>query len=463
MLSVDNAKTIWSDAKEVIKKRIGEKNLRGWFSCVNAKSVKNQTIVLEVPNEFFQDWLINNYLELIQESLEDVTDKPIKVDIVINPQLEQAPAKEDSKNTLLAQLQDNLKNQNADRAASAPANRTAVALNPKYTFEAFVIGPSNRFAHAASLAVAESPAKAYNPLFIYGGVGLGKTHLMQAIGHFVTSKNPDAKLRYISSERFVNELIEAIQRRSTPKFRQKYRTVDVLLIDDIQFIANKEATQEEFFHTFNTLYDAHKQIVVSSDRPPKEIPALEQRLVSRFEWGLVTDIQPPDLETRIAILRKKLESENTTVPDDIVNFIASNIKSNIRELEGALKRVIAYAHLERKSITLELAKDVLKDMVKEAHKNINIDFIQKVVAEHFNIKLHELKTRRRSKNIVFPRQIAMYLAREMTKFSLPELGDYFGGKDHTTILHACNKIREEMSLKEEIKKEVEVIVQKIKA
>ena len=314
-------------------------------------------------------------------------------------------------------------------------------LNPKYTFENFVVGPSNRFTHAACLSIADSPAKAYNPLFIYGRVGLGKTHLMQAICHRMRQKNAHTRFYFTPSEKFTNELINAIQHRSTQAFRDKFRNVDVLLIDDIHFIANKEATQEEFFHTFNALYDNHKQIILSSDRPPKEIQKLEERLVSRFGWGLVADIQPPDLETRIAILRKKIENETISIPDDVLFLIAETIKTNIRELEGALVRVIAYSLLEEKKITLEMAKTVLKDLLKEASRQVSMEDIQKAVAEYYKINVGDIKTKKRVQSVVFPRQVAMYLARELTALSLPEIGAGFGGKDHTTVLHAFKKIQ----------------------
>ncbi|MFA5085755.1 MAG: chromosomal replication initiator protein DnaA, partial [Candidatus Omnitrophota bacterium] len=322
-----------------------------------------------------------------------------------------------------------------------------IGLSSRYTFDSFVIGPSNRFAHAAASAVCDSPAKAYNPLFIYGGVGLGKTHLMHSIGHKIIQRLPKAKILYISSEEFTNQLIGAIQNRTMIKFREKYRNVDILLIDDIQFIAGKEATQEEFFHTFNTLYDAHKQIVVSSDRPPKEIQSLEERLVSRFEWGLVTDIQPPDFETRMAILKKKSEKETILLPDDVYYFLAEKIKSNIRELEGALIRVVAYAKLIGREISVEMVKEVLKDMIREGEKKITIDMIQKKVCEYFDIKLSDMKIKKRSRAIAYPRQIAMYLARQLTDYSLPEIGEYFGGRDHTTVMHAYEKIKKDLKEK----------------
>lgn len=461
---MDNLNNIWTRAKDVIKNEIGPAAFDAWFQLLEIKSGENDQLIIEAPDEFFRDWLHNNYLGIIDQALRKAAGAEIHFSISINNQiLEKAQnkhAKENQENRL-ARFQKTLQEQ---RFGPNPIEAAGggISLNPKYSFNSFVIGPSNRFAHAAALAVAESPAKAYNPLFIFGGAGLGKTHLMQAIGHYAYKQNPKSKLYYIPSEQFTNELVTAIQKRTTVKFRQKYRTVDILLIDDIQFIANKEATQEEFFHTFNCLFDAHKQIVVSSDRPPKEIPSLEQRLTSRFEWGLVTDIQPPDFETRVAILRNKIEAEGTSVPDDVLNFIASNIKSNIRELEGALIRVVAYATLEKKPVNLDFAKNALKDMVKESNQNINIEYIQKIVAEYFNLKIHDLKARGRSKNLVFPRQIAMYLSREMTNYSLPELGGYFGGKDHTTVLHACNKIREMVSNNTEVDALINQLVVKIK-
>jgi len=341
--------------------------------------------------------------------------------------------------------------------------RYGLPLNPRYTFENFVVGPSNKHAHAYALAVAESPAKAYNPLFIYGGVGLGTTHLIQAVCHHVKTKaTGNIKICYLSSEQFTNELIDAIQHRSTANFRQKYRTVGILVIDDIHFIAGKESTQEEFFHTFNALYDAHKQIVFSSDRPPKEIANLQDRLVSRFGWGLTTDIQPPDLETRVAILKKKIEREPVSMPDEVIFFIAQLIKTNIRELEGALIRTIAYSLLEEKPITLDLAKEVLKDLLKESKKLITVDFIQRCCAEEFGISIHDLKTRRRNKQVVLPRQMAMYLSRELTDLSFPEIGNSFGGKDHTTVLHSYNKIKEAVKTNGELKDKAERIIQILK-
>lgn len=463
-MTVDNLEYYWTRVQATIKKKIGEPAFEAWFKPLKARNGDNETIVLEVPDEIYKNWLIEKYYSLIEESFNAILNTPATIEIVVNAAvLENKDAAKQEKTTpdRRALFQARMQEELFSNALPSPAASSS-SLNAKYSFDSFVIGPSNRFAHAAAMAVAESPAKAYNPLFIYGGVGLGKTHLMQAIGHCVFQKSPHLKVYYMPSERFTNELIEAIQKRTMQRFRQRYRNVDILMIDDIQFIANKEATQEEFFHTFNTLFDAHKQIVISSDRPPKDIAALEKRLVSRFEWGLVTDIQPPNLETRMAILKNKVEAEKVKVPDDVLYFIASNVQSNIRELEGALIRVVAYANLENKTINLPFAKDVLKDLIRESNKNVNIEYIQKVVAEHFRLKLHDLKTRRRSKNVVYPRQIAMFLAREMTSFSLPELGDYFGGKDHTTILHACNKIRAEAQQDPEVKKLLDLLTVKIR-
>jgi chromosomal replication initiator protein len=418
--------SIWAQAKKTIRDRIGPEAFQTWFYSISVKERPPNTLVIETPDEFFKNWFLEHYLVLIQDSLKNIASSDIKIELEVNPEI-------------LKQK----KEVGAEKLATPTQKRIQISepLNPRFTFESFVVGPSNRFAHAYCLAVAKSPAKTYNPLFIYGGVGLGKTHLMQAVAHAIKNNNPRFKYCYITSERFTNELIDAIQHRSTQKFREKYRNVDMLLIDDIHFIAGKEATQEEFFHTFNRLHDDHKQIIISSDRPPREISNLEERLVSRFGWGLITDIQPPDLETRIAILKKKIEREPIKVPDDVIYFIAQQIKTNIRELEGALIRVVAYSLLEEKEVSLTMAQDILKDMVQETRRNITIDSIQRKVVEFFDLSLHDLKTKKRNKNIVLPRQVAMYLARELTNQSLPEIGELFGGKDHTTVLHAWNKIK----------------------
>ncbi|MDD5138322.1 MAG: chromosomal replication initiator protein DnaA [Candidatus Omnitrophota bacterium] len=433
---------IWFQAAQAVRSKVGENAYEAWIKPIRPKSDSGkQTISLEVPNEFFREWLIQHYDLVIRDALKNAG-CAFDVCYQINPALvEERPAPKPP----------------PAPAASAREPMTPFLLNPKYTFDNFIVGPSNRFAHAACLSIADSPAKAYNPLFIYSRVGLGKTHLMQAICHRIRHNNPSTRFYYTTSEKFTTELIGAIQHRSTAAFREKFRNVDVLLIDDIHFIANKEATQEEFFHTFNALYDSHKQIIISSDRPPKEIQKLEERLVSRFSWGLVTDIQPPDLETRIAILKKKIENESVDIPDDVLHLIAEIIKSNIRELEGALVKVIAYSLLEEKHITLEMAKGVLKDLLKEASKQITVEDIQRAVADYFKIHPDELKTKKRVKNVVVPRQVAMYLSRELTSMSLPEIGLAFGGKDHTTVLHAFKKIQAEILKNHQIKSAVEQI------
>lgn len=436
----------WQQTQTYLKDKIGNTAFETWILPLQPKPKDKDSLLLEAPDPFFKEWVEKHYKQLIQETIKSFTNQEITVT------LEAAHSKE---------VSNKLEPSGFRLKPQEPQNN--LHLNPRYTFENFVLGRSNRHAHAYSLAVADSPAKAYNPLFIYGGVGLGKTHLIQAICHHIKNKTPEnPKICYISSERFTNELIDAIQHRSTSNFRQRYRNVDVLVIDDIHFIAGKESTQEEFFHTFNTLYDAHKQIVFSSDRPPKEITNLQEKLVSRFGWGLTTDIQPPDLETRVAILKKKIEREPVNAPDEVIFFIAQLIKTNVRELEGALIRTIAYSLMEEKPITIELTKEVLKDLLKESKKLITVDFIQRVVAEEFGMLLHDLKSKRRNKTIVLPRQIAMYLSRELTDLSLPEIGNYFGGKDHTTVLHSYNKIKEGISLNQPLKEKVERVIQIIK-
>ena len=425
------ARQIWSTVLEQVKGGMGEQTWETWFRPIKAQAFSNNLLTLEVPNQFFQNWIKDHYLGLIKETLKSsMKQGNVAVElVVVTPK--QTPSEEEQ----IAKPK-----RWFFRASPKTETLDQLGLNPRFSFENFVVGPSNRFAHAASQAVAESPARSYNPLFIYGGVGLGKTHLMQAIGAYVLKNNPQLKVVYMSSEKFTNQLINAIQHRTTPAFRERYRHVDILLIDDIHFIAGKDSTQEEFFHTFNALYDAHKQIVLSSDRPPKDISALEERLVSRFEWGLITDIQPPDLETRIAILKKKIEQNKADVPSDVVFFIAEKVSLNIRELEGALIRVTAYSSLTNEKITLEMARSVLKDMLLE-DKKVSVDTIQRKVAAHFDLRLLDMKARRRNRAVVYPRQIAMYLTRSLTDFSLPEIGEYFGGRDHTTVLHACDKIR----------------------
>ena len=446
---MDNIKTasgLWQEAVKIIQPSLNPQTFQTWFAFITPISLKEGILVLEVPNQFFKNWILEHYLDTIKKSIRDASSEEVQIDFKVSETQEDRKALTEK---IILGTQPTIKT--PTQVLSYSDRYKELGLNPKYTFESFVVGSSNRFTHAASLAVVDSLAKAYNPFFIHGGVGLGKTHLMHAIGHAVAQRYPQAKILYISSEKFTNQLISAIQNRTTPKFRQMYRSVDILLIDDVHFIAGKESTQEEFFHTFNALHESHKQIVLSSDRPAKNIPGLEERLVSRFEWGLVTDIQPPDLETRIAILKKKSERETIQVPDEVLFYIAEKIKSNIRELEGALIRVVAYAKLNNIDITLDMTKDVLKDMVVEEEKKITIELIQKKVAEYFDIRLSDMRVKKRSKVIAYPRQIAMYLARELTNHSLPEIGEQFGGRDHTTVLHAYEKIQDELKSNPNIK------------
>ncbi len=447
-----NAEEIWQEVLPLLKVKLGPRNYETWFHGTRGVGLEEKGITIAVPNKFCKDWIQDKYTSVVKEVLEKSGSEEMGVQFVVEVA---EPVLSKPKKEVPASTEPLLKKE------APPPKETF--LNPRYTFENFVVGPSNRFAHAASLAVAESPARSYNPLFIYGGVGLGKTHLMQAIGHFLLKKNRDAKVLYISSERFTNQLITAIQNRTTLPFREKYRNLDVLLIDDIHFIAGKEATQEEFFHTFNTLYDAHKQIVLSSDRSPKEIQALEERLVSRFEWGLITDIQKPDLETRIAILRKKIEVDRLSVPEGVSTFIAEKVTSNIRELEGALMRVVAYASIFEKEITLELSREILKEMFLEEEKRVTADLIQRKVAEYFDIRIQDMKVKRRSKAIAYPRQVAMYLVRELTDHSFPEIGEFFGGRDHTTVLHAHNRIRGELEKSESARSLIHRLILEIKS
>jgi chromosomal replication initiator protein len=417
---------LWDRILENVKKRISTQNFETWFkptSMFNEDLQKGEVSVL-VPNRHFQYWLDENYKEVLENSLQELNLGKIKVRYLV--------AEENLTGTFEKSAVFSGKN--------GSNGRVIEQLNSKYTFDSFVVGTSNQFAHAAAVAVAERPARAYNPLFIYGGVGLGKTHLMHAIGHQILIQSPAIKVAYMSSEHFMNELIHSIRYDKMIQFRQKYRSIDILLMDDIQFLAGKDRTQEEFFHTFNALYDAQKQIIISSDSPPKEIPTLEERLHSRFEWGLIADIQPPELETKIAILRKKAEVQGVEIPDNVSLFIASNIKSNIRELEGALVRLIAYSSLTGEEISFSLAKRVLRNIAENNAKPITIGAIQKSVAEHYSLRISELKSKNNSRRIAEPRQLAMFLCKDMTGSSLSEIGKEFGGKHHTTVLHAIRKV-----------------------
>ena len=428
---------------ELLKGELTEISFNTWIKTMEPTSINLNTITFSVPAEFNKGILESRYLTLIKNALKQVSAKEYSIAFVI-PGHEGA-RKMNSYNT---------------EFNGGDAGYVSI-LNPKYTFDTFVIGNGNRFAHAASLAVAESPAKAYNPLFIYGGVGLGKTHLMHAIGHYILAQNPSLKVLYVSSEKFTNELINAIKDDKNEEFRYRYRNIDILLIDDIQFIGGKERTQEEFFHTFNALYEASKQIIISSDKPPKEITTLEERLRSRFEWGLTADIQPPDLETRIAILRKRAQQDKLDIPNDVMVFIADKISSNIRELEGALNRVIAYYSLSsgrETAITIDMAAEALKDILSaNKARVINSSVIQDAVARYFDLKPDEFKSQKRNREVAYPRQIAMYLCRDLTGLSLPKVGEVFGGRDHTTVIHACEKIRQDIENNPDTRRAVEEI------
>lgn len=447
----------WATMLLCLHKQLSPQSYETWFAPTKQIGAGDGYISVEVPNSFFKDWLLDHYREKVSDAAKEAghNNLDVRFDICVRTEENKQGA--------------NLANEKRGALGifSRPFERFSrsqdAAFNQRYTFDNFVIGGCNRFSHAAALAVAESPAKAYNPLFIYGGVGLGKTHLMQAIGSHLIAKQPRLKVTYISSEKFTNQLISSIQNRTVQKFKEKYRQQDVLLIDDIHFIAGKEATQEEFFHTFNTLYDAHKQIVFSSDRSPKEMASMEKRLVSRFEWGLVTDVQPPDTETRIAILKKKLEKETVAVPMDVVSYIADNVTANIRELEGALIRIVAYSSLISRKIDLSVAQEVLKEIVVDSRAEVNVERVQRVVAGYFGVGNNDMRVKKRTKKIAYPRQVAMFLSREMTKLSLVEIGGLFGGRDHSTVIHACDKIEEDMKKNPHIKSVVENIITKIKS
>jgi chromosomal replication initiator protein len=414
------AEGLWSEVSGRLRGALNETTYRTWFDRVQGLELSDDEFVLAVPNDFTRDWIEGHFIGLISAAVGDATGHERGIQLAVaETGSEQAEAPEAHRRETIG-----------------------IGLNPKYTFDSFVIGSSNRFAHAAALAVAEAPAQAYNPLFIYGGTGLGKTHLLQAIAQYVSEHQSELSVRYVTSETFMNDFINALRDKRIEGFKQRYRAYDLLLIDDIQFFEHKERIQEEFFHTFNSIYEAGGQIVISSDRPPREISTLEERLRSRFEWGLITDIQPPDLETRIAILRKKVMADRIHIPDPkVLEFIAGRISSNIRELEGALTRVVAFSSLTGRPMTEDLAQDVLKDVFPQGEvQQVSIERIQELVSERFSLSLAELCGDKRSQNIVYPRQVAMYLSRELTDSSLPKIGKQFGGRDHTTVIHATSKI-----------------------
>jgi len=430
---------IWDEVLARIDVKINRHSYNTWFKPTAYVEDQGATIVVRVPNALFSDWLNKHYSAVLNEALSDLGRAGTGISFVAEGQAP-PPERTPVPDPALVPPLDGL---SEDVGGSVPEPVTAPAgLNPRYTFETFIVGSSNQFAHAASRAVAEAPSRSYNPLFVYGGVGLGKTHLMHAVGRYVLQHNPSFKLTYISSERFMNEMINAVRYDRILDFRERYRSVDVLLVDDVQFLAGKEGTQTEFFHTFNALYDSQKQIVISSDCPPHEIPQLEERLRSRFEWGLIADIQPPDLETKVAILKKKAEADAVPLPDNVAIYIAGKIKSNIRELEGSLTRLVAYASLTNSAISLTLAQDVLKNILNHDEKAVTIEIIQKFVADYYQLKVVDLKSRNNSKSVAIPRQVAMYLCKQLTHASLPEIGRSYGGKHHSTVIHSIRKIED---------------------
>lgn len=432
-----SASTLWSAVSFELQQTLAAPTFSAWFGRANARSLTAETLEVEVPNEFVRGWISGHFMDLVTSAAATVNGSPLEVSIVVG--VENAPA------AAIAPI---------ETAAPATPVTTPLAtiaapvrvervppLNRNATFDSFVIGPSNRFAHAAALAVAEAPSQAYNPLFIHGPTGLGKTHLLQAIAHYVTTSTPDMTAYYVTCEAFTNDFIEALREKRIEQFKTRYRTYDVLLVDDIQFLSGREGIQEEFFHTFNTLHESGSQIVLSSDRQPREIARLEDRLRSRFEWGLITDVQPPDLETRIAILRKKASRDGITIDDpEVLAAIAMRVQTNIRELEGALTRGVAFAMLNGEPLTVELVRDVLSSQYPEDSRPVTVESVQRVVAEHFSLSVDELRSERRTQTIVFPRQVAMYLSRELTDMSLPQIGRLFGGRDHTTIHYGHDKI-----------------------
>jgi chromosomal replication initiator protein len=431
----------WQQVLDIVEKKINQQSYNTWFKPTQLLKYDDKALYVRVPNAFFQDWL-NDHIDVVLEAARIAGIGNINVVYIT----EKNPVE-----TTSGPSQGQLDFESIDNT-----------LNPKYTFDTFVVGSSNQFAHAAALAVGEKPSKAYNPLFLYGGVGLGKTHLMHAIGHMIKLNNKHLRLTYVSTEKFTNEVINAIRYDKMLSFNERYRNNDVLIIDDIQFIAGKERTQEVFFHTFNSLYDTHKQIIISADCPPREIPTLEERLHSRFEWGLIADIQPPDLETKVAIIKKKAERQNITIPDNVALYIASKIRSNIRELEGALVRLIAYCSLKGSEITLSVAQETLHDILGPGEKAITIEMIQKTIADHFKMRVQELKSKNNSKSVTLPRQICMYLCKKLTGASLPQIGREFGDKHHTTVLHSINKIEQMVQQDRDLSKQIQAFVDSFK-
>jgi chromosomal replication initiator protein len=445
---------LWKELSAALKPQVSADTFKRWFSAVELVNATDGVLTFRVPNNIYQFWIESNHMSALQAAIVTAFGAPREVNFL-------SPSEPSMESDIEGPSAD--KESKSDSVRETKSIGSALGLNPRNTFESFVVGPNNEIAHAASLAVAQSPAKTYNPLFVYGGVGLGKTHLMQAIGQYVVAKKKNTKVMYLSSELFINEFIDAIQHSNLVKFRKRYRQADLLLIDDIQFLGGKERSQEEFFHTFNTLFDGHKQIVLSSDRPASEIANLEHRLVSRFEWGLTAELQPPDVETRMAILRKKARTMQIKLRDEVLEFLANRIRSNVRRLEGALMRVASFASLSGKELTNEVVEHLLKDILQEeARHSVTIEQIQRRVAEHFDVRIADMTSKRRPANIAFPRQVAMYLARELTKASLNEIGDAFGGRDHGTVLHACKLVKRRMTEQDSLRQTISFIDSSLK-
>ncbi len=443
-----NIEEVWTKAIEAMEVKVGSQAFDLWFRPIKFMEKKDQSLVLEVPNKFFQEWIEDHYPGIISETIGEFMDEKVSIQYRVFEKKEEAAIKK------IETKQENRRIKLASRG---------IFLNPKFVFDTFVVGASNQFAHAASRAVADAPGKAYNPLFIYGGVGLGKTHLMNSIGNTIIDRQNNVNMLYAPAEQFTNEFVYSMRNDKMDEFKAKYRKLDVLIIDDIQFIAGKSGTQEEMFHTFNALYDTHKQIIFSSDRPPKDISPITERLRSRFGMGLIADIQIPDVETKMAILGKKSEMEGIELPEDVSFFLASRIKSNIRDLEACMIRLGAHASLTGKVITVEMTKNVLKDLIFDEEKALTIEYVQKTVCEYFGLKISEIKAKKRTRDIAFPRQVAMYLCKTLTDSSLNEIGKNFGGKDHSTVIHACKLIEERRKNDEEFEKKIDYLIKKIKS
>jgi chromosomal replication initiator protein len=439
---------VWDKTSKMIQEKLSKQNFDTWIKPITIVAMEDKCVRLSVPNKFFKDWLLDNYFSTIKQSLQNVVGIEVDVEFVLSKNKEKGTEDATTYTTHVKNVS----------LSAAPKGKSYFFLNNNYTFDRFVVGPCNQFAHAASIAVAKQPAKNYNPLFIYGGSGLGKTHLLNATGLLTTITHPELNVMYVSAEEFMNEMINSIRYDRMPKFREKYRNISCLLIDDIHFLAGKERTQEEFFHTFNTLHDSGKQIVVTSDKFPKDIPNLEGRLRSRFEWGLIADIQPPEIETKIAIIEKKMQENKLDLPSNVAHYIASNVESNIRELEGFLVRISAYSSLTGREINLDLVKEVLRNLVKRNEKGeVSIEEIIKTVAGILNVKISDIKAHNKNKNLVFARQIAMYLARKLTNCSFPDIGQKIGGRDHSTVIYATNKILNNIKVDSKVKNLIQEI------